>query len=248
LTKQVFGSYNYYISSTIAPQSTEAAVNERKVAMRKHEMSDRQAEIYQYIVRFIRERGISPSIRDIQRDLHISSTSVVSYNLDVLEKLGKIVRNDKISRGISLPGLTPTMLRNEIGRVPLLGTITAGSPLPDPEEIDISRAEQIVVPADVVPPERLTNVYALKVRGQSMIDALIDDGDIVLLRQQETAENGQMVAAWLIDENAVTLKKFYREEGRIRLQPANSTMQPIYTHPDNVRIRGRVIGVLRSLI
>jgi repressor LexA len=130
----------------------------------------------------------------------------------------------------------------------LLGTITAGSPLPDPEEIDINRAEQVVVPADVVPPERLNNVYALKVRGQSMIDALIDDGDIVLLRQQETAENGQMVAAWLIDENAVTLKKFYLEDGRVRLQPANSTMQPIYTSPDNVRIRGRVIGVLRSLM
>lgn len=215
--------------------------------MRRHEMSDRQAEIYQYIVRFIKERGISPSIRDIQRDLHISSTSVVSYNLDVLEKLGKIVRNDKISRGISLPGMVPALLRNDVGRVPLLGTITAGSPLPDPEEIDINRAEQVVVPADVVPPERLNNVYALKVRGQSMIDALIDDGDIVLLRQQETAENGQMVAAWLIDENAVTLKKFYLEDGRVRLQPANSTMQPIYTSPDNVRIRGRVIGVLRSL-
>lgn len=144
--------------------------------------------------------------------------------------------------------MVPALLRNDVGRVPLLGTITAGSPLPDPEEIDINRAEQVVVPADVVPPERLNNVYALKVRGQSMIDALIDDGDIVLLRQQETAENGQMVAAWLIDENAVTLKKFYLEDGRVRLQPANSTMQPIYTSPDNVRIRGRVIGVLRSLM
>ncbi|WP_322494690.1 transcriptional repressor LexA [Chloroflexus sp.] len=216
--------------------------------MRRREMSDRQAEIFEYIVNFIKARGISPSIRDIQHGLHISSTSVVSYNLDVLEKLGKIVRNDKISRGISIPGLSPALLSQEIGRVPLLGTITAGSPLPDPEEIDHNRAEQIVVPADVVPPARLDGVYALKVRGQSMIDALIDDGDIVLLRRQETAENGQMVAAWLIDENAVTLKKFYREDGRIRLQPANSTMQPIYTSPNNVRIQGRVIGVLRSLV
>ncbi len=216
--------------------------------MRRREMSDRQADIYEYIVNFIKARGISPSIRDIQHDLNISSTSVVSYNLDVLERLGKIIRNDKISRGISIPGLSPALLSQEIGRVPLLGTITAGSPLPDPEEIDHSRAEQIVVPADVVPLTRLDGVYALKVRGQSMIDALIDDGDIVLLRRQETAENGQMVAAWLIDENAVTLKKFYREDGRIRLQPANSTMQPIYTSPNNVRIQGRVIGVLRSLI
>ncbi|GIV87557.1 MAG: LexA repressor [Chloroflexus sp.] len=216
--------------------------------MRRHEMSDRQAEIYQYIVDFIRERGISPSIRDIQRDLHISSTSVVSYNLNVLERLGKIIRNDKISRGISLPNLTPALLNQAVGRVPLLGTITAGSPLPDPEEIDLNSADQIVVPADVIPPNRLNGVYAMRVRGQSMIDALIDDGDIVLLRWQETAENGQMVAARLIDENAVTLKKFYREDGRIRLQPANATMPPIYTSPDNVQIQGRVIGVLRSLL
>jgi len=204
--------------------------------------------MYQYIVSFIKERGISPSIRDIQRDLDISSTSVVSYNLEVLEKLGKIVRNDKISRGISIPDLSPALLSQNFGRVPLLGTITAGSPLPDPEEVNLDQAEQVTVPANIVPPNRLNGVYALRVRGQSMIDALIDDGDYVLLRFQETAENGQMVAARLIDENAVTLKKFYRENGRIRLQPANATMQPIYTSPENVQIQGRVIGVLRSLL
>ncbi len=216
--------------------------------MKRDDMTHRQSEIYQYIVRFIKERGISPSIRDIQRDMKISSTSVVAYNLDVLEKLGKIIRNDKISRGISVPGLLPTALYDSGKPVPLLGVITAGSPLPDPEEINRESADKILVPADIVPPERLDRVFALKVRGHSMIDALIDDGDIVLIRAQETADNGQIVAAWLVDENATTLKRFYLEQGRVRLQPANPTMEPIYTSPDNVQIKGRLIGVIRSLL
>src|SRR5690606_34750202 len=118
----------------------------------------------------------------------------------------------KISRGITIPQAQPTRLSRMSGaQVPLLGTITAGQPLPNPEEIAAEAAETIEVPADIAPPEKLTDVYALRVRGQSMIDALIDDGDIVLMRRQETAENGQMVAVRIEDENAVTLKKFYRE-------------------------------------
>ena len=132
--------------------------------------------------------------------------------------------------------------------VPLLGVITAGQPLPDPEDTSSGERDTVEVPPEVAPVDKLKDVYALRVRGQSMIDALIDDGDIVLLRFQETAENGQMVAAMLVDENAVTLKKFYHEGHRVRLQPANKTMDPIFTAPDNVRIQGRVVGVLRSLI
>lgn len=104
------------------------------------------------------------------------------------------------------------------------------------------------VPADVVPSNKLHNVYALKVRGYSMIDALIGDGDIVLLRYQETAEQGDMVAARIISENAVTLKRFYREGDRVRLQPANITMAPIYVAAHDVRIQGRVVGVMRSMM
>ena len=115
--------------------------------------------------------------------------------------------------------------------MPLLGVITAGSPLPGPEEIAAESAETIEVPAELAPPEKLKDVYALRVRGQSMIGALIDDGDIVLLRYQETAENGQMVAARIEDENSVTLKRFYKEGNRVKLQPANSTMEPIYVTP-----------------
>lgn len=204
-------------------------------------LSPRQEKILSYIEDFLQKNGYPPAIRDIQHDLGISSTSVVAYNLKALQDKGKLNREGKVSRGITLPARTGH-------QVPLLGVITAGQPLPDPEDTSNRDGETIEVPPEVASPDKLKDVYALRVRGQSMIDALIDDGDIVLLRFQETAENGQMVAAMLVDENAVTLKKFYHESGRVRLQPANSTMDPIYTTPDNVRIQGRVVGVLRSLI
>ena len=210
-------------------------------------LSARQEKILHYIEEFFAKHGYWPAIRDIQTDLKISSTSVVAYNLKALQDKGKINRQGKVSRGITLPKSLSPALIIPTNQVPLLGTITAGQPLPDPEQVDAESAEKVDVPLDLATADKLKDVYALKVRGQSMIDALIDDGDIVLLRRQEPANNGDMVAAMLVDENAVTLKKFYHDAGRIRLQPANSTMQPIFTTPDNVRIQGRVVGVLRSL-
>jgi repressor LexA len=209
-------------------------------------LSDRQRDILSFIEEFRDENeGIAPSIRQIQEKLDISSTSVVAYNLKALETRGMLKRKGKISRGITLPTTQPARLsRVSASRVPLLGTITAGQPLPNPEE---SSEDSIEIPPDVATADRLQDVYALRVRGYSMIDALISDGDIVLLRYQQTAENGQMVAARLEDENAVTLKLFYNEGGRIRLQPANVTMDPIYVDPANLRIEGRVVGVLRSM-
>lgn len=210
-------------------------------------LSARQEKILHYIQEFLQKNGYPPAIRDIQTDLKISSTSVVAYNLKALQEKGKLNREGKVSRGITLPPNLPIISTLPGYHVPLLGVITAGSPLPDPEEVDEGSAEKIEVPSDLASSEKLKDVYALRVRGQSMIDALIDDGDIVLLRFQEHADNGDMVAARLVDENAVTLKKFYAENGKIRLQPANATMQPIFTTPDNVRIQGRVVGVLRNL-
>lgn len=212
-------------------------------------LSQRQEQILKYIEEFIERNGYSPSIRDIQTNLKISSTSVVAYNLKALQEKGKLDRENKISRGIRLPATAVKTAVPQNGfQVPLLGVITAGSPLPNPEDTSVSDNEMIHVPSEVASADKLTDVYALRVRGQSMIDALIDDGDIVLLRHQETARDGETVAAWLVDENSVTLKKFYHEGERIRLQPANSTMAPIYTVPANVRIQGRVVGVIRSLI
>ncbi len=212
-------------------------------------LSQRQEHILEYIQEFVQKHGYSPSIRDIQTNLKISSTSVVAYNLKALQEKGKLDREGKISRGIRLPtSLLPVQPAGFAFQVPLLGTITAGQPLPDPQDTTLSDHEMIDVPTEVAPADKLKDVYALRVRGQSMIDALIDDGDIILLRYQETAENGQTVAAMLIEDNSVTLKKFYHEGERVRLQPANSTMEPIFTAPGNVRIQGRVVGVLRSLV
>jgi len=208
------------------------------------ELSQRQQSILGYIQKFISENGYSPSIRDIQISLNISSTSVVAYNLKALEEKGKLERQDKISRGIRL-------LEDDTSTsypfIPCLGTITAGEPLPNPEDTSSSDRELIDVPTDVIPSAKLKDTYALRVRGQSMIDALIDDGDIVLIHYQETAENGDMVAARLVDENAVTLKKFYHEGEQIRLQPANSTLHPIFVTPENIQIHGKVIGVIRAI-
>jgi repressor LexA len=212
-------------------------------------LSPRQREILAYIEEFVRDFGYPPAIRQIQEKLDISSTSVVAYNLKALETKKLIKREGKVSRGISLPvGLTPTSVSRSVGgMVRVLGTITAGQPLPNPEDTSESDAEVIEVPQEIAPPEKLNDVYALRVRGNSMIDALIADGDIVLMRYQQTADNGQMVAVRIEDDNAVTLKRFYNEGTKVRLQPANVTMEPIYVDAGNVRVEGRVIGVLRSI-
>ena len=211
-------------------------------------LSTRQKDILNYIEEFVDRNGYPPAIRQIQEKLNISSTSVVAYNLKGLESKGLLKREGKVSRGITIPQSTPVrMSHRQPAQVPLLGVITAGQPLPDPEDTSAGATETIDVSPDVAPAEKLAGVYALRVRGHSMIDALIDDGDIVLLRYQETAENGQMVAARIEDENSVTLKRFYKEGNRVRLQPANITMDPIYVDAANVRIQGRVVGVLRQL-
>lgn len=212
-------------------------------------LTQRQERILHYIQEFVGEHGYAPSIRQIQLKLNISSTSVVAYNLKALEGKGLIEREGNISRGIRVPLGTPEPVMEHIFRVPLLGVITAGKPLPDPEDTSDSDSETVEVPETLAPADKLRDVYALKVRGQSMIDALIDDGDIVLIRYQETAENGQMVAALVSDgqSRGVTLKKFYNEGNRVRLQPANTTMEPIFVDPSHVHIQGRVVGVLRQM-
>lgn len=212
-------------------------------------LSPRQQEILNYIQGFVDEHGYPPAIRQIQDSLSISSTSVVAYNLKALETKGVLQREGKVSRGIKLPPqTTPVTLSNQSPfQVPLLGVITAGQPLLLPQEAQETPTEFVEVSPEVAPADRLKDVYALRVRGHSMIDALIDDGDIVLLRATNTAENGQMVAALIEDENSVTLKRFYNEGSRVRLQPANVTMEPIYVDADQVRVQGRVVGVIRSM-
>jgi repressor LexA len=199
-------------------------------------------QILDFIRQFIDSEGVPPTIGEIQRGLNISSKSVVDRHLSALEDEGHISRNNGVTRGIEVAGMG-----KRTHSVPLLGTIAAGQPIPVPTE-DSWRStalDTIDVPADFLPPSG--QVYALKVKGLSMIDALVDDGDIVVLESVKAADNGDMVAAWLKDEESATLKKLYREKGRIRLQPANRSMEPIYVSPENLEIEGRVVAVLRQL-
>jgi repressor LexA len=196
--------------------------------------------IFDFIRKFVEEKDYAPTIGEIQKALGISSTSVVDYHLRALEEEGFITREPEVSRGIHVSGIG-----RKARAVPLLGTIAAGEPIPVPTEetwYTVVR-ETVEVPAEMLP--RGVRAYALKVEGNSMVDAYVDDGDIVILEATPGAENGQMVAAWLSDEQKATLKKIYYEPERIRLQPANPSMAPIYVNPDNIQIQGRVIGILR---
>ncbi len=209
-------------------------------------LSERQSKILSFLRTFILDNGYPPTIREIGKAVEISSTSVVNYNLEALQRAGHIYRDRTVSRGIRLSeGLEELTGSENLIRIPLVGNIAAGEPLMPFEDAYDSDYDYLEVTADLVPQEE--KVFALKVEGYSMIDALINDGDIVIMRPAETAETGEMVAAWLQNEGETTLKRFYHEGHRIRLQPENQAMDPIYADPDNVEIKGKVIAVIRQL-
>jgi repressor LexA len=207
-------------------------------------LSERQRKILEFIKSFSLDSGYPPTIREIGEAVDISSTSVVNYNLNALQKEGFIVRDRTVSRGIrlteSLDGLRAAA---DLIQVPLLGRIAAGTPVPVPE--DGFAGETIDLTRDLVPAGEDT--YALQVRGDSMIDAFINDGDVVIMHYQQTAHDGEMVAAWLTNEEETTLKRYYHEGDRVRLQPENSQMEPIYVAPDNLQIQGKVLAVIRQV-
>lgn len=210
------------------------------------ELSAKQRRILEFIGEFISEHDYPPSIRQIQEACDISSTSVVDYNLRILERNGYMRRDREVSRAIEL--LEPGGRRPRVVPVPIIGTIAAGQPIPVPSADTwqtFDPDETLEVPPDMVSGGE--NVYALRVKGNSMIDALVNDGDIVIMEPAPAARNGDMVAAWLKREQEATLKHLYREGTRVRLQPANEAMQPIYTEADNVEVQGRVIGAIRAL-
>jgi repressor LexA len=209
-------------------------------------LSDKQQRIIEFIQQFWGDRGYPPTVRDIVNGCGISSTSVVDYNLNILEREGHIRRHSGISRGIELIGRS--LASGHSVPVPVIGQIAAGEPIPvpGPDTWDVTAsAETIEVTEDLLQGKK--DIYALRVKGSSMIDALINDGDIVLMQYINTVERGQMAAVWLRAEKEATLKKVYPEAGRIRLQPANSRMKPIYTAPHNLEIQGKVIAVIRKL-
>ncbi len=207
------------------------------------ELAGKQQQILEFLRTFIEDKDYPPSIRDIQEGCGISSTSVVDYNLRKLEEKNYIRRDREVSRGIEILGSRGR--RPRIVEVPVLGTIAAGQPIPVPtsERWSNDTEDTVSVTEDMV--KGRPNVFALRVKGTSMIEDLIDDGDIVFLEPARAANDGEKVAVWLKDRGEVTLKRFYHEGNRVRLQPANSTMKPIYTTPDNVEIQGRFISSLR---
>lgn len=206
-------------------------------------LSPKQERILDFLRRFLDDKDYPPTVREIVKGCGISSTSVVDYNLNILEREGYIRRGREISRGIELVDSN----RRRLVRVPVIGRIAAGEPIPVPSAEtwdNVAAAETIDLTEGLTRGKR--EVYALRVKGTSMVDALINDGDIVLMEYTNTAENGELVAVWLKGEKEATLKRFYRERDRIRLQPANIEMEPVYAEPENVEIQGKVIAVIRQ--
>lgn len=219
-------------------------------------LSVRQRKMLGMLRDFTREFGYPPTIRQIGAKVGISSTSVVSYNLKALERKGYLERDRVVSRGLRLLHVEMDEFDERhhgddsglLVSLPLYGVIAAGEPIPVPDsDLPDSELERISITTELL--KETDRAYALRVRGDSMIDALIDDGDIVIMRHQRTAENGDLVAAWLKDEKETTLKRYHldRDRGLVRLQPANPAMEPIYVDPSNLEIQGKVVLVIRQL-
>jgi repressor LexA len=225
--------------------------------MTRHDVERRQ-RIVDFIARSVEESGYPPSVREIADAVGLASTSAVHHHLIALERDGLLERGGKHSRALRLTtrpqpvpsepvaglpedGAKVTPFRMPVERetlsLPVMGEIAAGQPIEAYEDA----AETLEVPASM---DAREDSYVLRVRGKSMIDALIDDGDFVIVQPQATARDGDIVVA-LLEDNGVTLKRFFREEERIRLQPANAEMEPIYA--TEVQIQGKVVGVIRRL-
>jgi repressor LexA len=206
---------------------------------------------HQKILEYLDERmnkGYPPSIREIGEATDISSTSVVTYYLKQLEDWGYIERDAKFSRALRLSGFAS----HGIFKVPILGPIAAGLPIQVPapgetyigDEIDGVDVARSLLPVG----EKGIDLFALKVQGDSMIDAMVNDGDIVIMKRTEQASNGEMVAVWLPARDETTLKYFYKERDQYRLQPANPTMQPIFVKKSEpLEIKGKVVMVIRNV-
>lgn len=213
-------------------------------------LTERQKKILEYISQFTEENGYPPTVREIGAAVGITSTSVVNYNLDVLKNAGYLNRRPDVSRGI-------TLTEEKYVTVPILGTIAAGEPIPVPtSDFSPYDYDTLTLPVELVKPKDRRKpedgLFALYVRGNSMIDALIDDGDIVIMKRVEGKEeirNGEMVAARLVAEDATTLKYFYlegKDGNQIRLQPANPSLAPLYTPASNVIVQAKLVTVFRQ--
>jgi repressor LexA len=219
--------------------------------MPKGRLTDRQRRMLEFIQKSSTERGFPPSIREIGSAVGISSTSVVNYNLNRLVSEGYLDRHQNVSRGIRLTerlGKAANRL-GDVVRIPKIGRIFASQPVPMPgtDSAIFGEEEAVEITRDLlsVPDEGL---FALEVQGDSMIDAMVSEGDIVVMKRQPEWHNGDMVAVWFREREETTLKHIYHDGKRIRLQPANPTMQPIYVDdPEDMEVQGKVVLVVRQL-
>lgn len=198
-------------------------------------ITEKQQEILEYIKSEILNRGFPPAVREICEAVHLKSTSSVHAHLESLEKNGYIRRDPTKPRAIEILDDNFNLTRREMVNVPIIGTVAAGQPILATENIE----NYFPIPTEYMPNEQS---FLLKVKGESMINAGILNGDHVLVKQQSTAQNGDMVVALI--EDSATVKTFYKEDGYIRLQPENDTMDPILVHGE-VKILGKVFGVFR---
>jgi repressor LexA len=237
------------------------------MARRSEGLSNRHKKIISFLTEFQETNGYSPSIREIGESIKVRSTSLVDYYLKQLEDMGYISREQHISRSICLikPAETaksPAELVadgfrkagsviDELLRIPVMGRIVASQPIPMPatDSTYFDSESSIEIARSLLPArEKGDDLFALEVQGDSMIDAMIHNGDIVIMKRAQQAQNGEMVAVWLDDKDETTLKYFFREAQRIRLQPANPTMGPIYVeNPAHLRIMGKVVMVIRQM-
>lgn len=225
-------------------------------------LSERQQNILQFIWGYVQEHSRPPTIREIGGSVNISSTSVVNYNLNKLKEKGLLERDADVSRGLRFTEQSLAMFE-DVGeavtkavsdvvdmmvRIPMVGTIAAGQPidLPDTGHALYDDEDLIAVSPAMLSGDS-AKLFALTVKGDSMIDAMVNSGDIVIMREQKTAENGEMVAVWLKEDDTTTLKHFYLEDANtVRLQPANPTMAPIYVDAAKVEVQGKVMMVMRQ--
>ena len=235
---------------TEAKVESKAAAKVEAEAEQRAPRSDKPARVLAFLREFMGANGYPPSVRDVVDGCKLSSTSVADYNLRILERQGHIRRDPERARTIVLTepiGAPQAVAEVEPLRIPVLGAIAAGTRVVAPDGSDAKHAdEHLQVTPDMLGGRDPASLFAVTVRGDSMIDALIADGDTVIFEQAQTVENGQMGAFWLREENVSTLKRFYREGRRVRLQPENPTMEPIYTSPRNLEVQGRVVSILRQ--
>jgi len=235
------------------------------MARRSEGLSERHRKIMEFLTKFQESNGYSPSIRQIGDSIDVKSTSLVDYYLNQLHEMGYIDREDRISRSIRVlktisnnPSFTNVVSETiqkagdvlaGLVRIPIAGRIVASAPLPMPTS-DLSYMDpetSVDIARSLLPTRDVSDLFALEVDGDSMVDAMVNDGDIVVMKKAQSANNGDMVAVWLDDKDETTLKYFYKENNRVRLQPANPNMEPIYiNNPKNLRIMGKVVMVIRQ--